>query len=64
MKAMSAVVETTVAAAWVDAVAVRWVRRVRLNTVAAQNRKGQQSQSCARSEQQRQVREGLAPAPP
>jgi hypothetical protein len=64
MEAVAAVVETTVAATWVDAVAVRRVRRIGLNTVAAHNRKGQQSHGRAGSEQQSQMREGLATAPP
>jgi hypothetical protein len=64
MEAVSAVVEATVAAARVYAVAVRRVGRVRLNTVTAQNRKGQQSHSCAGSEQQGQVRERMPTAPP
>jgi hypothetical protein len=64
MEAVSAVVEAAVSSAWVDTVSVRRVRRVRLNPVAAQNRKGQQSQGRAGSKQQRQVRDRLNPAPP
>jgi hypothetical protein len=64
MEAVSAVVEAAVSSAWVDTVSVRRVRRVRLNPVAAESRKGQQSQGRAGSEQQCQVRDRLNPAPP
>jgi hypothetical protein len=64
MEAVSAVVEATVTAAWVDAVAVRRVRRVCLNPVAAEKGEGEQNRDGARSENQRHVRERVTTAPP
>jgi hypothetical protein len=52
MEAVSAVVEATVATAWVDAVAVWRVRRVGLDPVAAKDHKGKQSDRDAGCEQQ------------
>lgn len=52
MEAVSAVVEAAVAAAWVNAVAVWRVRRVCLNPVAAEDRKGEQGDCKAGGEEE------------
>ncbi len=64
MEAVSAVVEATVTAAWVDAVAVGSARRVRVAPGAAENGQRQQREGKAGSEEQRQMRERMATAPP
>jgi hypothetical protein len=64
MEAVRAAVEATVAAARVDAVAVRRVRRVCLNTVAAKNGQGEEDRRGAGGEQQGHVRKRVRTAPP
>jgi hypothetical protein len=64
MERVPAVVEVIVAAAWVDAVAVRMLWLGCLNPVAAKNGQREQRHGNAGSEQQRHVREHVATAPP
>jgi hypothetical protein len=64
MEAVSAVVEAAVATARVHAVAMRRVRRVRLHPATSKEGQGEQGQSQAGSEKERQMREHLASAPP
>ena len=63
MEAVSAVVQTTVAAAGVDAVAMRRIRRGCLDPVAAEGRQAEQSE-CRGGTKQRQVGKRPGPAPP
>jgi hypothetical protein len=64
MEAVSAVVEATVAAARVDTVTVRRIRRICLNPVAAENREGEQGDRDTGSQKQPQMCERMGPAPP
>ena len=64
MEAVSAVVETAVATARVHPVAVRRVRRVGLDAVAAKNGEGEEDRRGADGEQQGHVRERVTTAPP
>jgi hypothetical protein len=64
MERVSAVVETTIAASRVDAVAMRRIRRRCLHLAAAKNRKAEQRQGGAGGEEQPKVYERPGAAPP
>jgi hypothetical protein len=64
MVAVPAVVEMIVAAAWMDPVAMRRLRRGGLDPVIAKSGQGEQCNCDTGSQEQRQVRAHVAAAPP